>query len=187
MAKIHQKLQSVRVALQNTALKKTGLNTYNQLRFFELADFLPTVEKLMLDNKISSSMELTRETATLTFHDFDADDKITFSCPVDVAEINGGKTAKVQLMGATITYYRRYLAMMAFEIVEMDEVDSRIYENNFKEPVEKTPYTLERAQSMVADWQSKKMNPATLLTGIKGKHTIDAEVETFIFNSLEGG
>lgn len=187
MAKIHQKLQSVRVALQNTSLKKTGVNTYNQLRFFELADFLPTVERLMLENKISSSMELTRETATLTFHDFDADDKIIFSCPVDVAEINGGKTAKVQLMGATITYYRRYLAMMAFEIVEMDEVDSRVYENNFKEPIEKTPYTLETAKSKMADWQSKKFNPVTLLTGIKGKHTVSAEVEKYITDSLKGG
>jgi hypothetical protein len=46
---------------------------------------------------------------------------------------------------------------------------------------------METAKNKMADWQSKKLNPVTLLTGIKGKYTVDIEVEKFIIDSLEGG
>lgn len=181
MSKIHKKLQSVRVALQNSNLQKTGFNAYSKIRYFELGDFLPTAQKLMLDAGISSGDVITRETATLTIFDFDSEESIVFSCPVDAAEISGGKTPKVQLMGATITYYRRYLWMMALEIVEMDEVDRRAYLEN---TTEKPAYTIEQASANMEAWRNAKAQPQSLIAKISQKFTVPADVAAFITDNL---
>ena len=102
-----------------------------------------------------------------------------------------------QGVGSATTYGRRYSWAAMCGLAQQDD-DANSAVGNRPQPrqdqqrqptavIEKTPYTLERAKSMVVGWQENKMNPVTLLTGIKGKHTIEAEVEQFIVDSLEGG
>ena len=42
---LYQKLQKVRVELQNSKLKKSGKNTFSKYEYFELGDFLPKVKE----------------------------------------------------------------------------------------------------------------------------------------------
>jgi hypothetical protein len=62
------------------------------------------------------------------------EESIDFSCPAVSISMKGAN--EVQNMGAVLTYVRRYLFIMAFEIVECDIVDSMPL-NHEKKSIEK--------------------------------------------------
>ena len=120
---IYEKLQTVRVALQNKNLKKGKTNTYSGYQYYELADFLPELMQLMKDNKMTSVISFTNELATLTLIDMEKPDaQIIFTSPMSTAKLKAAH--EIQNLGAVETYERRYLYMMAFEIVEADVLDA---------------------------------------------------------------
>lgn len=120
---IYEKLQTMRVALQTQNIKKGGKNTYAKYDYYELADFLPQINKLMAENKVTSIVTFTKETATLTLVDCEKlDARIEFTSPMAAAQLKG--VHEIQNLGAVETYQRRYLYMVAFEIVEADVVDA---------------------------------------------------------------
>ena len=51
---VYKKLQDVRVELQKTPLKKSGKNKHIGFEYFELGDFLPTVQELFLKHWLSN-------------------------------------------------------------------------------------------------------------------------------------
>lgn len=119
--KVYEKLQKCRVELQNNNLKKSGVNNFAGYSYYELSDFLPTINQLMLDNKLCSVIAFTSEIATLTIIDTEDGTKIEFTSPMAEAQLKG--THPIQNLGAVETYQRRYLYMNAFEIVEHDALD----------------------------------------------------------------
>ena len=46
---VYQKLQKARVKLQNVELKKSGHNSFAGFKYFELGDFLPTVNSIFFE------------------------------------------------------------------------------------------------------------------------------------------
>ena len=119
---VYEKLLKVRVDLQNSKLKKTGNNKYAGYTYYELGDFLPTINKLCEENKLIPVTSFTNELATLTIIDAEKpEDTITFTSPMADASLKGCHA--IQNMGAVETYQRRYLMMLAFEIVEGDALD----------------------------------------------------------------
>ena len=120
--KLAEKIQKVKCELAQQPLQKSGLNSFNKYKYFELGDFMPTLNKLMLNNRISSFMSFDKDTTTLTIMDMDTEDKIVLSIPSSTAEIKGMHA--VQNQGAVITYQRRYLMTIAFDIVDNDIIDN---------------------------------------------------------------
>ena len=119
---VYEKLAKVRVDLQSAGLKKTGNNKYAGYTYFELSDFLPTVNKLCLENKIMTKTYFDKDQAVLEVIDVEKpDDVIVFTSPIAEATLKG--CHPVQNIGAMETYERRYLMMLAFEIVECDALD----------------------------------------------------------------
>ena len=47
---LNESIISIRVKLQNAKLKKSGKNKFAGFDYFELADFLPKLNELMLEN-----------------------------------------------------------------------------------------------------------------------------------------
>lgn len=120
---IYQKLQKCRVELQKTKMKKSGQNKFSNYEYFELGDFLPRINELMAENGLTALFFFTKEEATLILVDTDKpDENIKFSSPVAMANLKG--CHEVQNIGATQTYMRRYLYVMAFEIAEHDAVET---------------------------------------------------------------
>lgn len=120
---VHLKLMQARVKLTETALTKSGHNKFAGYRYFELGDFLPTVQKIFLDLKLCGVVTFGTDTATLTVHDADKPlESIVFSTPMSTAELKG--CHPVQNLGAVQTYIRRYLWTAAMEIVEGDALDA---------------------------------------------------------------
>lgn len=120
---IYEKLQLMRVALQNMSLKKSGENKFAGYKYYDLGDFMPAINQLMADNKVCGIVTYGEDMAYLTLiNSENPDEKIAFTSPMKDATLKGAHP--IQNLGAVETYQRRYLYMTAFEIVEADALDS---------------------------------------------------------------
>jgi len=129
---VHQKLMQARIMLQSRKLTKTGKNKFAQYSYFELADFLPTVQEIFSEVGICGVVSYGMEQATLTiFNSEDPDDLIEICSPMSSAALKGAH--EIQNLGAVQTYLRRYLWVTAMEIVEHDALDA-VLGSDDKEP-----------------------------------------------------
>lgn len=119
---VYQKLQEARIRLQNTELKKSGHNKFAGYQYFELGDFLPTIQTIFRDLKMCGIVSFTADLATLRIVDFEDGSEVTFTSPMGSAALKG--CHEVQNVGAVETYQRRYLWVTAMEIVEHDALDA---------------------------------------------------------------
>lgn len=119
---IYKKLQKCRVELQNLKLKKSGKNNYAGFEYFELKDFLPTINNMFLENKIFSNFSINECYAKLEIIDYEDNTKVEFYSPIAELELKGCN--KIQALGGTHTYLKRYLYINALEIVEADLFDA---------------------------------------------------------------
>ena len=123
MNNIYSKMQKARCEFQEKPLKKSGHNTFAGYRYFELGDFLPTINSLLEKYNLCSNISFDNEMATLTIVNAEnTDEKLVFTSPMSNASLKG--CHDVQNLGAVQTYLRRYLWVNAFEIVESDGLDA---------------------------------------------------------------
>ena len=119
---IYEKLQIIRCTLQKEKFKKSGKNTYAGYEYFELGDFLPRINELMLEHKLCSNISFGADMAVLTIINIEKpEEQMIFTSPMSEAGLKGCHA--VQNLGAVQTYLRRYLYVNAFEIVEHDALD----------------------------------------------------------------
>lgn len=121
---------AARLKLQNTDLKKSGHNKFAGYKYFELGDFLPTVQEIFNDLGLCGVVSYTAELATLTISD--GTDNIVITSPMGGANLKG--CHEVQNIGAVETYQRRYLWVTALEIVEHDVLDATTGSDGVKKP-----------------------------------------------------
>lgn len=120
---IYEKLQAVRVELAKQGIKKGKKNTYAGYSYYELADFLPQIQELCQKHKVTPLFTVDGQNATLSIHDMEKPDaSISFAIPMSQAQLKA--CHPVQNLGAVLTYERRYLYMIAFELVEADILEA---------------------------------------------------------------
>jgi hypothetical protein len=119
---VYKKLQTARIKLQQTELKKSGKNKFAGYEYFELGDFLPAIQRICDEVGLCGVVSYDEANAHLTIYDTDGDGTVVFSSPMSSAELKGCHA--VQNLGAVQTYLRRYLWTNAFEIVEHDSLDA---------------------------------------------------------------
>lgn len=117
-----KKLMQARIELQGTQLKKSGHNKFAGYNYFELGDFLPTIQNIFNRLGLCGVVSYSTEYATLTISDTDDGSVIVITSPLSEANLKGAHP--IQNLGAVETYQRRYLWMTAMEIVEHDVLDS---------------------------------------------------------------
>ena len=152
---VYKRLQIARLALQGRELKKSGKNKFAGYEYFELQDFLPTVQTIFSDTGLSAVFRCDADMASLTVYNNDKpEDCIVFTAPMAAAELKG--CHPVQNLGASISYLRRYLYVNALEIVEHDALDAT---TGAVEPAKKvtavtavTPVTPPSVPKTVGDW-----------------------------------
>lgn len=152
MANVFEKLQKVRSDLTKVKMKKSGKNTFQNYDYFELVDFLPTIQVLCDRHGItpvvtfdkSDEVDGKREARLTVYNNEDRSDNIVFTCPFILCELKSAN--KIQCLGSSITYLRRYLYQTAFELVEFDGVDGLSVEDRVEpeppKPVDKEKETL---------------------------------------------
>ena len=119
---VHKKLMQARIQLQGTKLTKSGKNKFANYSYFELGDFLPTIQDIFNQIGLCGFVSFGKDLATLTITDVDGGGEITITSPMAEANLKG--THPIQNLGAVETYNRRYLWMAAMEIVEHDILDA---------------------------------------------------------------
>lgn len=119
---VHKKLMQARLKLQAAKLSKTGQNKFAGYQYFELGDFLPTVQSIFAEVGLCGTVSYTADIAKLTITDTDGGGEIVITSPMGSAALKG--CHEVQNIGAVETYQRRYLWVTAMEIVEHDALDA---------------------------------------------------------------
>ena len=119
---VHKKLMEARIALQAAPLKKSGHNKFAGYQYFELGDFLPTINQIFYKVGLCGVVSFDKELATLCITDTDDGSQIVLTSPMAEANLKG--CHPIQNLGASETYTRRYLWVSALEICEHDALDS---------------------------------------------------------------
>ena len=119
---VHKKLMQARIMLQNAPLKKSGHNKFAGYSYFELGDFIPTINSIFNEVGLCGIVSYDSEIASLTITDTDDGTNIIITSPMADANLKG--CHPIQNLGAVETYTRRYLWVTAMEIVEHDALDS---------------------------------------------------------------
>ena len=159
---INERIISIRVKLQNSKLKKSGKNKFAGFEYFELSDFLPRLNELMLEEGINDLFTIEDDEAKLTL--LRGEEEQTYKMPfvrfnVPVNKSGQPSMQEIQYIGALITYCKRYLYQNAFGICECEVIDSM--DNNEvketkkatteKKEVKASPKQIELIQSLVSD------------------------------------
>lgn len=136
--------------LASKSLKKSGQNRHHGFSYFELGDFLPEVQKIFAEVGLCGRTWFDATQGHLFIYDSaDPGSFVFFSSPT--AEAKLAKGTPIQELGAMHTYMRRYLWVMAMEIVENDIVDAQEQpEKTEKAPERKTPAPMSGANK---PWQ----------------------------------
>ena len=137
--KLNESIIEIRVKLQNSKIKKSGKNKFAGFDYFELADFLPRLNELMLEEGINDNFKITNEVASLTL--IKGEEKQEYTMPFVMFEVpmnKGGipSMQKIQYLGALNTYYKRYLYLNAFGITDGEIIDSMDNSNLEKNPID---------------------------------------------------
>lgn len=119
---IYAKIQSVKMKLLATNIKKSGYNKYAGYNYYELADFMPYIIKYCTEVGLFTAVTFDSVTARLIIRDVDKpEDYVDYASPIEELELKGCN--KIQALGGIETYSRRYLYMSAFDLVENDMFD----------------------------------------------------------------
>jgi hypothetical protein len=121
---VFKQLQKARTMFLSSDIKKSGKNKFAGYEYFELGDFIPAIHKIFNEVGLCGVVRFTNDTASLTVYDVEdvGHGSIEFTSPMVFAE--NAKGQAIQNLGSTHTYMRRYLWLMAMEIVEHDSVDA---------------------------------------------------------------
>ena len=150
---LFEKIQAIRVELREQNLKPTGKNEFAKYSYFELDDFLPQLNRLMKEHKMTAIASFTSETASLTTINIEApEERFVVTSPFSSASLKG--CHEVQCVGAVETYQRRYLYQALFDIGEKDSLDATF---NPTEP---------KSQQSRANTQQQQNKPQNVNNGV---------------------
>ena len=121
---IYQKIQLVKESILKENLKKSGENKYAGFKYYELADFTPSIIKLCNEVGLFTKITFSEELATLFIVNTDNTNEIEeYTSPMRNLVLKGCN--EIQALGGVETYSRRYLYMSAFDIIENDMFDAK--------------------------------------------------------------
>ena len=149
-----EKIAEARVRLGAEQLDKSGYNPHAGFKYFQLDDFMPKAREICRELRFLPVESFEGDRAIMTVRDFDDPEAVVvFECPADKPNIPG--TNATQVIGGMITYLRRYLWMMLFEITENDEFDA---EQGRNEPAK--PQTTRKTTKPASQAAPKDERPA---------------------------
>ena len=169
MNNIYSKMQKARCEFQEKPLKKSGHNKFAGYHYFELGDFLPTINALLEKHNLCSNISFDNDMATLTIVNAEnIEEKMVFTSPMSKASLKG--CHDVQNLGAVQTYLRRYLWVNAFEIVESDGLEATTGKDD---KPSKTKANVNAAK-IVKLIESKYVNEMAVKQHIKSAYGVDS-------------
>jgi hypothetical protein len=165
---VYQKLIAARKMFQEADVKKSGINRFADFKYFELADIVPAKTHIFAELGLVDCVTFTPDAATLYLFNVDNPEEVVpFQSPMRaltvVSQTGKNKMNELQGLGAEETYQRRYLYMMALDIVEADSLDatSGQNENTKSQNVTKGSQETAEATNVVSMNKSSSARPAS--------------------------
>ena len=132
---VYQKLLKARAMFLASNTQKSGKNMHLAFKYFELDDIVPIATKIFEEVGLISLVSFAENSAVMNILNIDnPDENVSFTTPLVQLSENKGTNA-VQAFGSTVTYYRRYLYMIALDICEPDEIDNGLKADTTPAPV----------------------------------------------------
>ena len=119
---VYAKLIEARKRFLEAGVKKTGVNRYAEYKYFTLDEIIPVKQEIFRDLGLSDVISFGTEVATLTIFNVDnPEESIDFMSQLapDESMIKN----PIQKVGAIQTYVRRYLYLLALDIIESDGIE----------------------------------------------------------------
>lgn len=128
---VYQKLMTARSKFLEAGVQKSGKNMKLKYKYFELDDIVPIATPIFQELHLIAITSFTDTVASLTVVNCDSPEQsITFTSPMKeiepiISSTTGGEvTNAIQRLGSVETYQRRYLYMIALDVVESDEMEA---------------------------------------------------------------
>lgn len=119
---VFEKIAEARLKLKQAGLKQSGRNKGLNYSYFDLCDILPRTTVIERELGLLSVVSFTDTEGVLTMINTEKPEEVVvFKSPLKEAKV--GSCQPVQNLGAMETYVRRYLYLLAYEIVETDALD----------------------------------------------------------------
>ena len=172
---IYGKLAVARGKFLNSGIKKEGKNTYAEFKYFRLDEIIPVKQKIFTELGLSDMISFTQDYAVLTLVNVDNPEEV-IQFMSQLAPDESLIKNPIQKVGAIQTYVRRYLYMLALDIIESDGIEETtgkpVDEDNkpVKETAKKTtrPATTEERQEVKKELINQDGEAtATQIKGIK--------------------
>lgn len=188
---VYKKLMQARIMLQSVKMKKSGHNKFAGYDYFELADFIPDVQRIFNEVGLCGVVSFSKDLASLTITDFDdVMQQIVITSPMATAALKG--CHEIQNLGAVETYERRYLWVAAMEILEHDALNSSNPKDQEAKTEKKTSteslpdYPETQFNENLAGWtariNAKKQTPEQIINMISTKYTLSEVQKQSIIN-----
>lgn len=124
---VYERLNDAREQFHASEIKKSGKFPKGRGGYFELGDFIVPALQIFRKCGLAGVVSFVGDEARLdVVNTANPEEVIRFCSPMGSANLSG--CHEVQNIGAVQTYQRRYLWMMALEIVEHDAIDSTLGE-----------------------------------------------------------
>lgn len=178
---VYQKLLEARVLFMEEDVKKSGKNMKMSYKYFELQDIVPVATPIFQKVGLLPVTTFMDDMAMMTIIDVDnPSDCINFTSPMReiepiISNKTGGEvTNAIQRLGSVETYQRRYLYMIALDIVESDSIEPLTGDNPPPAPKPTAPATPETRQGVTKTLTAPDGNATELQ--IKGLKTAMAKL-----------
>lgn len=185
---IWQKLLMSRMDFYKEGVKKSGINTHAEFKYYELEDIVPVATEIFYkynclflvsfpDGKAVGkliNLDNTEETIVVEFNSR------------SIAEPGKYRMNEVQGLGAEITYMRRYLYFIILDVVEADEFDAKSGEDAPPEKATpKKPVSTEKREEIKQELIAPEANAddlqiTALKAALKRLREIDSTQEDFV-------
>lgn len=171
---LNESIIKIRVDLQKSKIKKSGKNKFAGFDYYELSDFLPKLNELMLEEGINDIFTIKDGIAKLIL--LKGDERQEYEMPFErfATPVNKNGQASmqdIQYLGALNTYYKRYLYLNAFGITDGEVIDGM---NN--EELETAKKVVKSKDELMATEEQKEK--------IKELYTAD-EIKNYLMNVVK--
>lgn len=124
---IYKKLQLARQDFFNEGVKKSGINTHAEFKYFELEDIVPVASKIFEKYNCLFLVTFPEDKAVGRFINLDnVEEELVVECKTtQIAEPGKFRMNEIQALGANITYMRRYLYFLLLDIIQDDDIDNQ--------------------------------------------------------------
>ena len=173
---VYQKLLEARVLFMEEDVKKSGKNMKMSYKYFELQDIVPVATPIFQKVGLLPVVTFDDSAAVMTIFNVDNPGEfVIFTSPMrDIEPIISNKTGgevtnAIQRLGSVETYQRRYLYMVALDIVESDSIEPRTGDNPPPlAPKPQAPATPEQRQEVTKTLTAPEGNATELqIKGLK--------------------